>query len=152
MKIRLIAEVILRLIHMVSTIKRFNGSASAAQLKDGQLGYSFEDEGLYLGLSGRAKNILASSPVIARLEKLLSDLDSKLTGIESKPEPSGETVKASLRANFEYKNINGDAMNVLQYADRQPNAWVGSKGEFERIHVIRGDKRYDGTYFIVDED
>jgi len=73
------------------------------------------------------------------IRQLISDLD-------------GETLVASKRDDFEYKNLDETKMTINQYADRAPNAWSNNKTAFDQIPELFGNttnsRKFDGTFFV----
>ena len=67
---------------------------------------------------------------------------------------SGDNIKA--QCNPIYENITDNdelkKMSINQYADRQPGAKLWTKQEFEDFNnkLIFGNRKYDGTYFVLE--
>jgi len=54
--------------------------------------------------------------------------------------------------NFNKRKADAERMTINQYADRQPKAWTNTKIKFDKEiddKLIFGNKKYDGTYFIL---
>ena len=112
-------------------------------------------------ISGFNPSILNEYATISQLETLAEmiiilqekakNFEDRITALEEEKgeKLSGETLKASLRDDFEYKNQSDDLMmNVLQYADRQPSSWVGSIDDFDNMEE---SSSLDGVYYILNE-